>query len=71
MLEDYLTTKDVSEMAKARGQRITPIYIARLCQRGTLKATKVGRQWWIHKDEVADGARFWRRKPGRPKKEEE
>ena len=66
MLDNHLTTAEVAALAD-----ISPIRVAQLCQRGRLRGVKVGRQWWIPKEAVAPGARFWRRKPGRPKKEEE
>ncbi len=65
MLENHLTTAEVAAMAN-----ISTIRVAKLCQHGKLEAVKIGRQWWIPKEAVAEDAPFWHRKPGRPRKEE-
>jgi hypothetical protein len=56
----------------------SPVTIRQRCQRGTLPATKVGRDWLIEEDEPFVDKRFssgnytnWRQKHSSPQKKEE
>jgi excisionase family DNA binding protein len=61
--KDMLTT---TEAAKLLGDGTRPGAIRLHCQRGTIKATKVGDSWLINKKDLAN-FRESRRSRGRPK----
>lgn len=60
---EYLTVQQAAQLLN-----IDKSQVVRYCQRGVLKATKHGRDWWIH---PADLREFAHHKPkrGRPRKE--
>ena len=64
IMADYYTTAEAADLAGISQERVVQLINA-----GTLKAIKPGVQWFIPKEELAEGAPFWSRKAGRPRKD--
>lgn len=53
----FLTTKDLAQEAAHQGRPVSLVYLQRLCQNGTLRASKPARDWLI----ATESARRWLR----------